>query len=127
MTAEALVCRQLLGMTRTNPAGQEAAEFLLQEPPGVGQTNAYYWYYATLGLFQLQGPQWERWNTGLLDSLVKSQRTDGALAGSWDPDETWGNYGGRIYNTALSTMCLEVYYRYAPLEVDAASRQQTPR
>ena len=24
----------------------------------------------------------------------------------------WGDEGGRVYSTALLTMCLEVYYRY---------------
>ena len=120
MTAEALVCRQFLGMTRDNPAGREAADFLLQEVPGQGQSNVYYWYYATLGLYQLGGPRWANWNEGMTSTLLRSQCTTGDLAGSWDPDETWGAYGGRGFSTALSALCLEVYYRFLPLYVEAA-------
>jgi hypothetical protein len=119
MTAEALVCWQFLGMPREHPAGQEAGNYLLEELPGQGEANVYYWYYATLGMYQLQGPHWQQWNDALRSTLVTSQRTTGPAAGSWDPDELWGSYGGRVYATALSTLCLEVYYRFLPLYVNA--------
>ena len=120
MTAEALVCRQFLGMTRTNPAGHEAAEFLIQQAPGHGRPNFYYWYYGTLGLFQQQGDYWSKWNELLQKELVETQRTTGALSGSWDPSTVWGGYGGRVYCTALAALCLEVYYRYLPLYAETA-------
>ncbi len=122
MTAEALACRQFLGMSPDNPAGREAADYVLQEPPGIGQANLYYWYYATLAMYQTQGPHWERWNAALQETLLRSQRTDGELTGSWDPDAAWGAYGGRVYCTALSALCLEVYYRFLPLHVETAQR-----
>jgi hypothetical protein len=115
MTAEALVCRQFLGMARDNPAGDEAGEYLLADLPRPDRINLYYWYYATLGMYQLQGEPWQRWNDALQTTLINRQRTDGDLGGSWDPECIWGGYGGRIYSTALSTLCLEVYYRYLPL------------
>ena len=37
------------------------------------------------------------------------------MAGSWDPICIWGGYGGRVYSTAMSALCLEVYYRFLPL------------
>jgi hypothetical protein len=122
MTAEALVCRQFWGMSRGNPAADEAGDFLMQELPGDGETNVYYWYYGTLGMFQLQGSHWQTWNKSLQHSLLRSQRHDGKFQGSWDPDRVWGAYGGRVYSTALSTLCLEVYYRFLPLYIEAASR-----
>ncbi len=115
MTAEALVCREFLGMPRTNPAADEAANFVLEELPGSSKINLYYWYYATLGMYQLQGPYWDRWNQAMQNTLVPRQRTDGEAAGSWDPECIWGGYGGRVYSTAMSALCLEVYYRYLPL------------
>ena len=122
MTAEALVCRQFLGMSRGNPAANEAGDFVLTDVPGENGDNVYYWYYGTLGMFQLQGKHWQTWNKALQDALLKTQRSDGDLSGSWDPDRVWGAYGGRIYSTALSTLCLEVYYRFLPLYVEAANR-----
>jgi hypothetical protein len=115
MTAEALVCWQFLGMPREHPAGNEAGDYLLGELPGRGEANLYYWYYATLGMYQLQGAYWARWNDALQTTLVDSQRTSGPLAGSWDPVTLWDGYGGRVYSTALSALCLEVYYRFLPL------------
>jgi len=126
MTAEALVCRQFLGMARDNPAGDEAGEYLMADLPRADRINLYYWYYATLGMYQLQGEPWQRWNEALQTTLINRQRTDGDLAGSWDPECIWGGYGGRIYSTALSTLCLEVYYRYLPLYQMASHPQAAP-
>mgnify|MGYP002623976872 CR=1 FL=1 len=118
MTAEALFCRQLMGMSRANRANDEAAAFLLGELPGSGRANFYYWYYATLAMYQLGGQPWQTWNDALQETLVAGQQKRGAKAGSWSPDSVWGGYGGRIYSTAMGTLCLEVYYRYLPLYRD---------
>ncbi len=124
MTAEALVCRQFLGILDSPESLGETSDFLLQELPGVSQTNLYYWYYATLAMYQLQGNSWQRWNEALQKKLLATQRVDGPLAGSWDPDPVWGGCGGRAYSTALATLCLEVYYRFLPLYVEAAGRDR---
>ncbi len=126
MTAEALFCRQLLGMRRENPASREAADFLVEELPGRDQANLYYWYYATLGLFQLQGDHWHRWNAAMQETLIDSQTTAGPSAGSWNPDSVWAGYGGQAYSTAMAALCLEVYYRFLPLQIDAAARLEKP-
>jgi hypothetical protein len=124
MTAEALACRRFLGVVDSAQTLDEASAYLLQELPGASTTNHYYWYYATLALYQTQGEAWQRWNDALQASLLTSQRRDGALLGSWDPDPVWGGCGGRAYSTALSTLCLEVYYRFLPLYVEAAGRDR---
>ena len=115
MTAEALACRGWLGM-HDMAAAREASEFIVSELPGGGQTNVYYWYYGTLALERLQAKEWPRWNRALQQALIPLQRHGGDLDGSWDPITVWGPYGGRAYSTAMSTLCLEVYYRYLPLE-----------
>ena len=115
MTAEALFCKQILGISRTNPACTEAVNHMMQRLPKPSTHNLYYWYYGTLAMYQYGGLQWRQWNETLRDSLVSEQRTRGHQAGSWDPKPPWGPYGGRIFSTALSTLCLEVYYRFLPL------------
>jgi Squalene-hopene cyclase C-terminal domain len=125
MTAEALVCRQFLGMARENPASNEAGDYLMSQLPSPDKINLYYWYYGTLGMYQLQGDYWRHWNEAMQTTLVGRQRVDGDDAGSWDPECIWGGYGGRVYSTALSALCLEVYYRYLPI-YRVAGRQSQP-
>ena len=121
MTAEALVCRWCLGEVKTS-VQDEASHFLMQQPPGTGGDNLYYWYYASLALCQLEDAQWGAWNRQLQRELLSKQRRDGTLAGSWDPRTRWGPCGGRVYTTAIGALCLEVYYRYAPQAPITASQ-----
>jgi len=123
MTAEACLCRMLLGMQAENPAATEAMDQLAQAFPDASKPNAYTWYYATLASFHVGGSQWDRWNTRMQAAVLSLQRQDpGPLRGSWDPDPVWGGHGGRVYATALSVMTLEVYYRYLPMHSQAGSR-----
>ena len=55
-----------------------------------------------------------------VQELFYTIQGEGSLAGTWDTDTVWGGYGGRVYTTALATLCLEVYYRYLPMYVEAA-------
>jgi hypothetical protein len=119
MTAEAAMCRIFLNAENSPGALDEAVSFVREELPGMGRTNYYYWYYGTIAMFQRQGPAWNDWNAAMQQRLLSLQRADGDLVGTWDPDAIWGGYGGRIYSTALATLCLEVYYRYLPLYGDA--------
>ncbi len=110
MTAEALATRLLIGESVPQVEIYEAERYLLQEMPGSGrQDNYYYWYYATLALHQLQDDAWQRWNAALKQRLLSTQRPDG----SWSADTLWGGYGGTVYTTAMATLCLETYYRHA--------------
>lgn len=109
MTAEALATRLLIGETVPSREVAEAERYLLQQPPGVGQDNYYYWYYATLALHQLQDDAWIQWNTALKQRLLATQRGDG----SWSADTLWGGYGGTVYTTSMAALCLESYYRHA--------------
>ncbi|MEN1679884.1 MAG: hypothetical protein AAGJ46_09840 [Planctomycetota bacterium] len=124
MTAESLYCRQIVGWpVAGSPGLLDAVDYLLAAPPGQGKANLYYWYYATLALHHLNhtdpaaADAWRRWNGAMKRSLVASQVAHGPLAGSWETNTVWGGYGGRVYTTAMATMCLEVYYRYNADEV----------
>ncbi|MCH2116109.1 MAG: hypothetical protein MK161_00255 [Pirellulales bacterium] len=123
MTAEALYCRQLLiemvGGELDQKTANIAAAFIGQQPPGEGTPNFYYWYYGTLALHHQKYPggaqsTWHQWNQGLKSALLKSQVRQGPEAGSWPATTVWGGYGGRVFTTSLASLCLEVYYRYAP-------------
>ncbi|MCH8823921.1 MAG: PD40 domain-containing protein [Planctomycetes bacterium] len=115
MTAEAMFVQQLLGKPRTDVKMQFSADYLLENLPNwENDLNTYYWYYATLALYQHQGDAWDNWNDRMKDQLVAHQRTDGLAAGSWDPDGPWADVGGRVYQTAICALTLEVYYRYLP-------------
>jgi hypothetical protein len=129
MTAEAMFCKQMLGLPRSHPSNTEAAQYLMQHRPSRTQLNYYYWYYGTLAMFQFGGEPWERWNEQLRDLVISEQLTQGEFAGSWEPRGEWGPYGGRVYTTAMAALCLEVYYRYlplyrsSPLDTSATGRQ----
>ncbi len=125
MTAEALYCRQLMSGRADggldHAALDEAVRSLTAEPPTGESVNLYYWYYATLALHRSQtlsaeaADAWRSWNDALTGTLVAAQDEDG----SWPPTCIWAGYGGRVYATALAAMNLEVYYRYAPSQVEA--------
>jgi hypothetical protein len=127
MTAEAMASRLLLGFPVRTQAAAESQRMLLSQLPGQGQDNFYYWYYATLALYQLREVPigaagsnesdlaWQQWNDALKKQLCTTQVTFGPDKGSWNPTCIWGQYGGRVYTTALGCMSMEVYYRYLPL------------
>jgi hypothetical protein len=96
-------------------------------PPGhlpTGEDRDYYlWYHCTLAMFAVGGEPWKRWNGAVRDAIIGLQRKSDCQRGSWDPDERWGDPGGRIYSTALAVLALEVYYRYAISEATAKFRR----
>ncbi len=116
MTAEGMFIRQLLGAHREERAQAGSALFLLENlPDWENAPDTYYWYYGTLAMFHHQGPEWDRWNAALKNALLSSQHRSGPATGSWDPNDQWSQIGGRVYQTAIAALCLEVYYRYDPL------------
>lgn len=120
-TAEAMFVQQLLGRSRAETQMKDSARFILDTPPSWRNgAPTYYWYYATLALFQQQGEAWQEWNHALAKELLDNQQKQGAAAGSWDPQDRWSRMGGRIYQTAVCTLSLEVYYRYKPAGIDFA-------
>lgn len=139
MTAEGLLAKLLIDGNTEGKDVEEGAGFLSQNlpkweepPPPTGRStqrgarpvdlhtstfNIYYWYYATQSLFNIGGDPSAKWNAAMYDILKAQQCKDGCSSGSWDPDDIWGTQYklGRMYMTAMSTLCLEVYYRYLPV------------
>jgi hypothetical protein len=95
----------------------------------VYKIDYYYWYYASLALYQVGGQTWTTWERALIPVLLNSQRgfheKDKAQGltnkdvldehGSWDAVDAWSSAGGRVYATAINCLTLEVYYRYLRL------------
>lgn len=115
MTAEGLLCRIWLGWTKTHPALLKGVEELVTHIPSERDPmqSVYYWYYATQVLHHFGGEPWDTWNARMKRALPAMQIKDGEEKGSWAPSrDVYGIAGGRLYTTALSIYCLEVYYRH---------------
>lgn len=128
MTAEAMFVQQLLGHRADERRMAESADFVLGTlPRWSSDAPTHHWYYATLALFQHQGEAWARWNEALTRELLAHQRgaesASDPEAGSWDPQDRWSRIGGRVYQTAICALSLEVYYRYrAPGDTSVTGR-----
>lgn len=115
MTAQGLLCLQLMGSKRDDKRLAAGAEWLATTRPTKGGDTSYGWYYATQVLYHRRGAAWERWNPAMRDLLVETQLAGGAEAGSWTPADARERTGGRLYATSLRLLTLEVYYRHLPL------------
>jgi hypothetical protein len=118
-SAVGLLCRQYLGAKKDNAMLTEGTKYLMGHLPDDASKNIYYWYYATQVLHNMGGYEWDTWNRKMRDLLVRTQNkdTEACSNGSWDPkNDAWGDkHAGRLYQTSLSTLTLEIYYRYLPL------------
>ena len=113
MTSVGLLCRMYLGWQREREALRRGVEFLSAHGPS--SSDMYYNYYATQVLRHYGGELWDEWNRVMREQLVRTQVREGPGAGSWDVTDPHGAAGGRIYQTTLSLLTLEVYYRHLPL------------
>lgn len=112
-TAVGLLCRMYMGWKREKPQLKQGVEFLANLGPS--REDIYYNYYATQVLHHWDGELWDKWNRQMREQLVGTQIKEGPGAGSWDVTDPHGNAGGRLYQTTLSLLTLEVYYRHLPI------------
>ncbi len=120
MTAVGVLLRIFFGEDpKTSDVIQKGVALMSKLPPTWnaqdGSIDMYYWYYGTLGMFQVGGMAWKNWEASMSTSILANQRADGtycSFKGSWDPVDPWGPEGGRVYATALMTLCCEVSFRY---------------
>ena len=113
-TAIGLLCRMYLGWKKDNPSLERGVQAISQWGPS---NDMYYNYYATQVCRHWEGDIWKKWNGVMRDKLVNSQVTDKNTHeyGSWNPGGGHAGSGGRLYETSMSTMTLEVYYRHLPI------------
>jgi hypothetical protein len=120
-TAIGLLLRMYTGWQRDNPGLVRGVSYLSQWGPS--DNDLYYNYYATQVMHHFGGAAWESWNPSMRDHLIATQADAGHEAGSWYFDEPRTRSGGRLYNTAMAVMILEVYYRYMPLYTTRATEE----
>ena len=127
-TAVGLLCRMYLGWKKDEPALIRGVETISKWAPS--KTDMYYNYYATQVMRHHGGPLWDKWNKTMRDHLVATQKTGKGQCdntGSWHMGAGHGaRVGGRLYNTALATMILEVYYRHMPIYAQQAAEDDFP-
>lgn len=116
LTAIGTLARQFMGWKKEDLQG--SVEWFVNKGgvPNAGAngelTDLYYWYYGSLCTHQQGGEIFTRWNEGMLKSLLPTQCKQGDEKGSWNPAGAYSTEWGRVGQTALSVLCLEVYYRY---------------
>ena len=118
MTSVGLLGRQYLGSKHDGPMLTGGVKYLMDHLPDESMSNIYYWYYATQVMHNMSGYEWDTWNRTMRNLLVKTQvrNVDECANGSWNPEQDhWGKRGGRVMQTSLSALTLEIYYRYLPI------------
>jgi hypothetical protein len=119
LTAIAVMSRAFMDKRRNDPRIRGGVELMIRDLPSWNDKDVdfYYWYYASLALFQVedgQGDRWKKWNDAMVSALLKHQNpgTSGCKFGSWEPVDRWSCEAGRVYATAINALTLEVTYRY---------------
>jgi hypothetical protein len=112
-TAIGLYCRMLSSWNRLHPKLAKGVSYLADLGPS--ETDMYFNYYATMVIHHFDGPSWPTWNGEMRERLIAEQALAGHEAGSWYYPHKHSEVGGRLYNTCMALMTLEVYYRYMPL------------
>jgi hypothetical protein len=115
-SAIGVLCRQFLGWKKEDL--QASVELYIQDggTPSDAKSDLYYWYYGALSTFQQGGDIWKRWNEDMKGALLPTQCKAGDDEGSWTPKGEFCDHWGRVGQTALSALCLEVYYRYMQMQ-----------
>jgi hypothetical protein len=118
MTAAGILCRLAVG---EDPRESEmikkganlCVELLPVWNPDNGSIDMYYWFFGTRALSGVGGAYWRKWHESMEEAIVKNQHQKGSgrRTGSWDPIGVRGREGGRVYSTALLTMCVGTVHR----------------
>lgn len=120
LTGVGVLCLQLLGLGRDIDVRQgllwlEQATCKWDEP--WSGNPFYHWYYVTQAKFHASPAVWDKWNSEFAFQLVKNQTVietatqGGQNAGYWKHCSESEHCKSYVYNTALCTLMLEIYYR----------------
>lgn len=117
LLAAASLWGRLITRPKTPPdaAMQAAVATILKCPPRyepkAGSVDFLYWYYATAALRRYGGEAWRAWAPAMTKVVLEHESQQADAAGSWDPVDAWGTWGGRVQSTALMVMVLQVLGR----------------
>jgi hypothetical protein len=128
MSALSMLVRTFSRKSLDDPFLEEAAKHIVKDLPEISKdkltVDYYYWYYASMALNQFDGPDsprknskyWGPWNESMKEAVLAlqdaSKDRDLCARGGWLVDDRWSHGVGAIYNTAINTLTLEVYYRF---------------
>ncbi|MBN2712638.1 MAG: terpene cyclase/mutase family protein [Planctomycetes bacterium] len=120
LSAVGMTCLQFLGRPRDDKKVVATANRSLKQLPSMEEKKKdfYLTYYQALGFFQLgiRSNYWKTFNDPMKNSLLTLQVKEGTFEqnkGSWNPEgDSQGEKWGRVGQTALGALMLEVYYRY---------------
>lgn len=85
------------------------SEFKLNDPDHL-KGSLYYHYYHAQAMINYGGKEWNDYNLGFRDNLIKAQKPDG----SWPHDGKDHGTVNPTMATTMATLMLEVYYRFLP-------------
>jgi len=110
-----------------DPVLDQSAKVIVKDLPTISKDKLsidyYYWYYASLALNQIDGPDapkktnkyWGPWNKAMVDAVLELQdhAERSCTNGGWMELDRWAfEHGGPLYTTAVNVLTLEVYYRF---------------
>jgi len=123
-SAAGLLCRMYLGWSKDRaPLALGVRRF---GQAGPSKTDAMCNFFATQVMRHHGGEIWKKWNQAMRDQLVESQ-SRGDETGSWfNPADVRAAEGGRLMQTALNIMILEVYYRVLPIYRSQSTEDDFP-
>jgi predicted secreted protein len=111
--AGVLGLQMMAGSGRNKEAARRGLDFI-KRSYGNGSSanvnNLYEWYYNTQAFFNAGGNDWKWWNGIFQNKILAMQNPDGSFRPGADD-----HCKDPVYNTALCSLMLEVYYRYLPV------------
>jgi len=125
-TAVCLVSRLCIGEKDIRLLKAHANTLRKHFPKDFKKADPYGLFFSFAGMFHMDEKRLKDWRNLLLENLCKK----GCAGGSWDPTlHPASQHGGRLLTTALTSLCLEIYYRYLPcaiLMVDKPGKKKEP-
>ncbi|HZN41202.1 MAG TPA: hypothetical protein VFD82_20520 [Planctomycetota bacterium] len=108
-TAAGLHARLISGLVPESALARAAANTIVAKLPtwDEGGGDTYYWFHGSMCMAMMAGTAAARkWDAALQKALLSTQRKEKSAAGSWDPNDVWGEAGGRVVTTAFAVLAL---------------------